>query len=209
STTAKPTTSFKSLKPLIATSSPSDLLGNNRLLLLRHRRRRRSSSSTNLPFNCKFNLSIHLPLRRRSRSISRLSNYKFQPSIQHRLRLRLILTESTTATTSTVLPPQTPAAINTTAAPSIPPNQTLYPPSFSDLMSNSNSTSSSTSTSSEAEIHGGRNKRKRKWKDLFERLLTEVVNKQEEMQRKFLEAIENRGKERISILSAAAMWEED
>ncbi|CAN1141563.1 Trihelix transcription factor GT-2, partial [Linum perenne] len=117
--------------------------------------------------------------------------------------------ESTTATTSTVLPPQTPAAINTTAAPSIPPNQTPYPPSFSDLMSNSNSTSSSTSTSSEAEIHDGRNKRKRKWKDLFERLLTEVVNKQGEMQRKFLEAIENREKERISILSAAAMWEED
>ncbi|CAN0892191.1 Trihelix transcription factor GT-2 [Linum grandiflorum] len=126
---------------------------------------------------------------------------------------------TTVPSTAAVLPPHTPSAINTAIATStaaaaaaaatvFPPQSTnqqqtqqQYPPSFSDLMSNSNSTSSSTSTSSEAEIQGvrdGRNKRKRKWQDLFERLMTEVVNKQEEMQRKFLEAIEKREKERIS-----------
>ncbi|CAI0447905.1 unnamed protein product [Linum tenue] len=54
-----------------------------------------------------------------------------------------------------------------------------------------------TSTSSEVELHpDGRHKRKRK--DFFERLMTEVVHKQEEMQRKFLEAIEKREHERMA-----------
>ncbi|GAB4861122.1 Trihelix transcription factor df1 [Ancistrocladus abbreviatus] len=62
--------------------------------------------------------------------------------------------------------------------------------------SSSPSSSSSSSTSSDEEILG-RRKRKRKWKDFFERLMKEVIDKQEELQRKFLEAIEKREHDRI------------
>ncbi|CAI0396120.1 unnamed protein product [Linum tenue] len=111
-----------------------------------------------------------------------------------------------TTVPSTTVPPPVVAPPITITAPSYPPApqptiQPLYPPSFSafstDLMSNS--PSSSSSTSSDVELHrGGRHKRKRKWKDFFERLMTEVVHKQEEMQRKFLEAIEKREHERMA-----------
>ncbi|KAB1220851.1 Trihelix transcription factor GT-2 [Morella rubra] len=40
-------------------------------------------------------------------------------------------------------------------------------------------------------------RRKRKWKDFFERLMKEVIQKQEELQKKFLEAIEKREHERM------------
>ncbi|GMI82980.1 hypothetical protein HRI_001967300 [Hibiscus trionum] len=42
----------------------------------------------------------------------------------------------------------------------------------------------------------GRRKRKRKWKGFFERLMKQVVEEQEEMQKKFLEALEKREQER-------------
>ena len=42
-----------------------------------------------------------------------------------------------------------------------------------------------------------RRKRKRKWKDFFERLMKEVIEKQEGLQRRFLEAIEKREQERV------------
>ncbi|KAL2601803.1 hypothetical protein AAZV13_10G187600 [Glycine max] len=74
-----------------------------------------------------------------------------------------------------------------------PPNPTL-PSSFpTDTFSNS----SSSSTSSEETLEG-RRKRKRKWKDFFERLMKEVIEKQEELQKKFLEAIEKREDDRIA-----------
>ncbi|XP_050214545.1 trihelix transcription factor DF1-like [Mercurialis annua] len=67
-------------------------------------------------------------------------------------------------------------------------------PSFSaDLLSNS----TSSSTSSDVEIHQGRRSRKRKWKDFFEKLMTEVIHKQEDMQKQFLEAIEKREHDRM------------
>ncbi|MBA0706672.1 hypothetical protein Golax_018768, partial [Gossypium laxum] len=58
----------------------------------------------------------------------------------------------------------------------------------------SNSTSSSTSSDLELQ---GRKKRKRKWKDFFERLMKEVIQKQQVMQKTFLEAIEKHERERI------------
>ncbi|KAF9682746.1 hypothetical protein SADUNF_Sadunf05G0140600 [Salix dunnii] len=79
--------------------------------------------------------------------------------------------------------------------PSNPPHTNIpfsFPNFSSDLISNS----TSSSTSSDAELRG-RRKRKRKWKDFFERLMKEVIQKQEEMQKKFLEAIERREHERM------------
>ncbi|KAL9274186.1 Trihelix transcription factor GT-2-like protein [Drosera capensis] len=57
--------------------------------------------------------------------------------------------------------------------------------------------SSSSSTSSDDEILGMGRKRKRKWKEFFERLMKKVIDKQEELQRKFLEAIEKRDQDRL------------
>ncbi|XVF37164.1 hypothetical protein REPUB_Repub19eG0122500 [Reevesia pubescens] len=85
-------------------------------------------------------------------------------------------------------------------------NPTILIPSFpnssADLMSNS----TSSSTSSDLELEG-RRKRKRKWKDFFERLMKEVIQKQEEMQKKFLEAIEKREQERMVHEEAWRMQE--
>ncbi|GLU07004.1 hypothetical protein SLE2022_239840 [Rubroshorea leprosula] len=74
--------------------------------------------------------------------------------------------------------------------------------SSADLMSNS----TSSSTSSDVEL-GGRHKRKRKWKDFFERLMREVMQKQEDMQKKFLEAIEKREHDRVAREEAWRMQE--
>ncbi|XP_039023152.1 trihelix transcription factor GT-2-like isoform X2 [Hibiscus syriacus] len=98
--------------------------------------------------------------------------------------------------------------INVTVPPSFPSTTTSTTiPSFpnissADLMSNS----TSSSTSSDLGLEGHR-KRKRKWKDFFERLMKEVIEKQEEMQNKFLEAIEKRERERMVREEAWRMQE--
>lgn len=87
-------------------------------------------------------------------------------------------------------------------------SNTLNPPPkayFSDPVSNSISTSSS--TSSDVELGGGRGKRKRKWEDFFKKLMREVNEKQEEMQKKFLEAIDKREHERLVREEAWRMQE--
>ncbi|XP_074372149.1 trihelix transcription factor DF1-like [Apium graveolens] len=69
-------------------------------------------------------------------------------------------------------------------------------PSF-NMISLSNSTSSASSTSSD-EQHGERKrKRKRKWKDFFESLMGEVIKKQEELEKKFLDALEKSERDRM------------
>ncbi|XP_047149446.1 trihelix transcription factor DF1-like, partial [Vigna umbellata] len=81
------------------------------------------------------------------------------------------------------------------------PQNTIAPPSFPNIPTDLLSNSSSSSTSSEettTEGGGARRKRKRKWKDFFERLMKEVIEKQEELQRRFLEAIEKREQERVA-----------
>ncbi|CAN7130503.1 unnamed protein product [Brassica rapa subsp. narinosa] len=95
----------------------------------------------------------------------------------------------------------TPPPVTTTI---IPPTTTPSFPNISgDFMSdNSTSSSSSYSTSSDVDIGGGggrnKKKRKRKWKEFFERLMKQVVDKQEELQRQFLEAVEKRERERMA-----------
>ena len=90
-------------------------------------------------------------------------------------------------TNPTILPPP----------PTTNPSQTAIPSSFpnlsADLISNS---SNSSSTSSDEQLEG-RRKRKRKWQDFFERLMKDVIEKQEELQKKFLEAIEKRERDRM------------
>ncbi|XP_010471850.1 PREDICTED: trihelix transcription factor GT-2 [Camelina sativa] len=82
------------------------------------------------------------------------------------------------------------------------------PPSISnDLMNNvsslhlfSSSTSSSTASDEEEDHHQGKRSRKRRkyWKGFFTKLTKELMDKQEKMQKRFLETLENREKERIS-----------
>ncbi|XP_030951531.1 trihelix transcription factor GT-2-like [Quercus lobata] len=60
----------------------------------------------------------------------------------------------------------------------------------------SGNTSTSSSTASDEELKG-RCKKRRKWKDFFKSLAKEVIEKQEELQLKFLEAIEKHENERI------------
>ncbi|XP_019093961.1 PREDICTED: trihelix transcription factor GT-2 [Camelina sativa] len=110
---------------------------------------------------------------------------------------------STPPPITTVMPPSVPST-------SIPPytQQLNVPSSFPTDFLSDNSTSSSSSsysTSSDMDIGGGgttttttnRKKRKRKWKEFFERLMKQVVDKQEDLQRKFLEAVEKREHERL------------
>ncbi|KAH9615162.1 hypothetical protein KSS87_015521, partial [Heliosperma pusillum] len=56
--------------------------------------------------------------------------------------------------------------------------------------------SSSSSTSSDEELIG-RRKRKRKWKGFFQKMMNEVINKQEELQKRFLEVVEKREHDRL------------
>uniref|UniRef100_A0A2P2L670 Trihelix transcription factor GT-2 isoform X2 n=2 Tax=Rhizophora mucronata TaxID=61149 RepID=A0A2P2L670_RHIMU len=95
-----------------------------------------------------------------------------------------------TSANPTILP-------TTQATNPINPAQSNFPSSFASISMDFLSSSTSSSTSSDVELQG-RHKRKRKWKDFFERLMKEVMKKQEEMQMKFLEAIEKREHERMS-----------
>ncbi|KAL6209329.1 hypothetical protein ACLB2K_020271 [Fragaria x ananassa] len=105
-------------------------------------------------------------------------------------------------------PPQPPPQQNPTSHHQHHQATTFVPPSTfpsissTDLMSNS--TSSSTSSDEEME---GRAKRKRKWKDFFETLMKQVVHKQEDLQKRFLEAIEKREHERMAREEAWRMQE--
>ncbi|KAL5560113.1 hypothetical protein UlMin_036324 [Ulmus minor] len=104
-----------------------------------------------------------------------------------------------------ILPPTTNPPINPPPVPPTASQPPAFPPSIPssslDLMSNS--TSSSTS---DEEIEGSR-KRKRKWKDFFQRLMHEVIERQDELQKKFLEAIEKREQERFAREEAWRMQE--
>ncbi|XP_065881533.1 trihelix transcription factor DF1-like [Euphorbia lathyris] len=77
------------------------------------------------------------------------------------------------------------------------PNNTIFPSSFQNLTSHLFSSSTSSSTASDEEMQGSR-KRKRRWKDFFERLTQDVIKKQEDLQRKFLETVEKQEQERIA-----------
>ncbi|CAH2067649.1 unnamed protein product [Thlaspi arvense] len=84
---------------------------------------------------------------------------------------------------------------------------TGFKPTSNDLMNNvsslnlfSSSTSSSTASDEEEDHHQEKRSRKRRkyWKGLFTKLTKELMEKQEKMQKRFLETLENRERERIS-----------
>ncbi|XP_009618661.1 trihelix transcription factor DF1-like [Nicotiana tomentosiformis] len=66
-------------------------------------------------------------------------------------------------------------------------------PSHQNISAMSYSTSSSTSSDEDIQR---RHKKKRKWKDFFERLMKDVIDKQEDLQRRFLETLEKRERDR-------------
>ncbi|KAL3641698.1 hypothetical protein CASFOL_012513 [Castilleja foliolosa] len=90
-------------------------------------------------------------------------------------------------------PYQPPQAVEiNTPNPQIHSFQPHFP---ANLLSNSTSTSS---TSSDEDIQPPRRGRKRKWKDFFDRLMKDVIHKQEELQKKFIDALEKRERDRTA-----------
>ncbi|KAL8466915.1 hypothetical protein ACS0TY_035840 [Phlomoides rotata] len=95
---------------------------------------------------------------------------------------------------SVVLPTQTPTPFQ--PPPLQPAPAAISNPPQPNPLNFQNSTSSS-STSSDEDIQMGRGK-KRKWKDFFDRLMKDVIQKQEELQKKFLETLEKRERDRMA-----------
>ncbi|KAI8015472.1 Trihelix transcription factor GT-2 [Camellia lanceoleosa] len=96
-------------------------------------------------------------------------------------------------------PPPQPVPATTTTIPN-PINlsqSTPIPSSHPNMSSSFASISSSSSTSSDEEPER-RGKRKRKWESFFQRLMQEVIEKQEEMQKQFLETLERRERDRLA-----------
>ncbi|KAL3634810.1 hypothetical protein CASFOL_021864 [Castilleja foliolosa] len=87
---------------------------------------------------------------------------------------------------------QTTASEMNTSNPSPPPQIQSFQPHFP-----ANFLSNSSSTSSDEDIQPRRGK-KRKWKDFFDRLMKDVIHKQEELQKKFIDALEKRERDRIA-----------
>ncbi|KAF8103201.1 hypothetical protein N665_0188s0151 [Sinapis alba] len=111
---------------------------------------------------------------------------------------------STPPPVTTIIPPMTNTTLPSSSVPlyTQPVNVPSFPNISGDFLSDNSTSSSSHSTSSDVEIGDGttatrKKKRKRKWKEFFERLTRQVVDKQEELQRKFLEAVEKREHERM------------
>ncbi|GER47868.1 duplicated homeodomain-like superfamily protein [Striga asiatica] len=114
-------------------------------------------------------------------------------------------------------PPPPPRPPPTTAAqppPPPPPNLQIIPPNITASSSNSPTPltiippisaappfpppSSSTSSDEDMQMERRRRRRKRNWEEYFEGLVGEIVRKQEEMQNRFLEALERRELERAA-----------
>ncbi|KAI3686062.1 hypothetical protein L1987_79732 [Smallanthus sonchifolius] len=78
---------------------------------------------------------------------------------------------------------------------------------FSQMNMSASTNSSSSSTSSEDEPLERRRNRKRKWREFFGKLMKEVIDKQEELQSKFLETLERRERDRMGREEAWRMQE--
>lgn len=112
-------------------------------------------------------------------------------------QLMSAVTQPMTATTNNNInnptPPVPPQSNNNNSNTGLPHNLS----GGASLMM-SDSTPSSSSTSSDEDFGRRHNKRrKRKYKDFFERLMKEVIDKQEDLQRKFLETLEKRERDRM------------
>ncbi|KAL6962469.1 Trihelix transcription factor df1 [Sarracenia purpurea var. burkii] len=108
----------------------------------------------------------------------------------------------TSSLSSNPLPPPLAASVMTVTPPAPPPpphptQNTAIPLSHPVTFPDFATISTSSSTSSDEEPRRWR-KRKRKWESFFQRLMTEVIEKQEEMQKKFLETLERRERDRLA-----------
>ncbi|XWS23561.1 hypothetical protein CRYUN_Cryun28dG0025500 [Craigia yunnanensis] len=90
--------------------------------------------------------------------------------------------------------------ISTQAVPidSINPYSNNIQSSFHNISSNLFSISTSSSTASDDDSDQGNSKKKRKWKEFFRRLTKEVIEKQEELQIKFLQTVQKCEQERMA-----------
>ncbi|MBA0775556.1 hypothetical protein Gotri_010693, partial [Gossypium trilobum] len=79
----------------------------------------------------------------------------------------------------------------------VPPLHSINP-CFFNISSNLFSTSTSSSTTSNDDSYQGSSGKKRKWKEFFRRLTKEVIEKQEELQNKFLQTIEKCEQQRLA-----------
>ncbi|XP_004496472.1 trihelix transcription factor GT-2-like [Cicer arietinum] len=97
-------------------------------------------------------------------------------------------------------PPPLPPPTNATTTPTLTNNKNNNNVQYSlpnmNLFSTT-TTSTSSSTASDEDLEE-KYRKKRKWKDYFRRLTREVLIKQEEMQKKFLEAIDKREREHMA-----------
>ncbi|XP_027358387.1 trihelix transcription factor GT-2-like [Abrus precatorius] len=100
-------------------------------------------------------------------------------------------TNATTTTTTSMTNPPNPSPPQNHSNHNVPHSF----PNMNNLFSTTTSTSSSTASDEDLEE---RYKRKRKWKDYFKRLTRKVLLKQEEMQNKFLEAMDKRERDRLA-----------
>nr|KYP50558.1 hypothetical protein KK1_027614 [Cajanus cajan] len=112
-------------------------------------------------------------------------------------------TLATTTNTVALLPPPTTRPIATN--PRNPPepnnnennNNNNIPFSLPNMNNLFSTTSTSSSTASDEDLEE-KYRKKRKWKDYFRRLTRQVLVKQEEMQKRFLEAIDKREREHVA-----------
>ncbi|KAL5139615.1 Trihelix transcription factor GT-2 [Glycine soja] len=119
---------------------------------------------------------------------------------------------STNPTIISPSPPQPPTNATTTTTitsptvvtnPRNPPqpnnnnNSNNIPYSLPNMNNLFSTTSTSSSTASDEDLEE-KYRKKRKWKDYFRRLTRQVLAKQEEMQKRFLEAIDNREREQVA-----------
>ncbi|KAI4352977.1 hypothetical protein L6164_007177 [Bauhinia variegata] len=115
-------------------------------------------------------------------------------------------------TNPTVISPPPTNATNITSStattnPRIPSPQSFAVPFFLPNMNNLFSTTSTSSSTASDEDLEERYRKKRKWKDYFRRLTRQVLAKQEEMHKRFLDAIDKGERERVAQQEAWRMQE--
>ncbi|KAK7279835.1 hypothetical protein RJT34_24893 [Clitoria ternatea] len=109
-------------------------------------------------------------------------------------------------TNTTVVAAPTITTSPTNPIPPQPNNNNNVPYSLPNMNNLFSSTSTSSSTASDEDLVE-KYRKKRKWKDYFRRLTRHVLAKQEEMQKRFLEAIDKREREHVAQLESWRMQE--
>ncbi|CAK7346782.1 unnamed protein product [Dovyalis caffra] len=90
---------------------------------------------------------------------------------------------------------------------SINPSQNTSPSSLQKLTTHLFASSISSSTASDEELEGSRKRKRENWKNFFEKLTRDVIKKQEDLQKKFLETVEKCEHERMAREEAWRMQE--